>query len=438
MSNILVLGAGRSSSALIEYLLEQSAGLNCTVTVADQNPESARQKTGNHPAARPVGIALEDAAAVEQLINEASVVISLLPPTLHYKVALSCLKYGRHLLTASYVNEEIRSLDLQAKEKGILILMENGLDPGIDHLSAMKEIDSMKEKGGVLKSFRSYTGGLVAPESDNNPWHYKFTWNPKNVILAGQGNVKYLENNKFKYIPYQQLFARAEEIEIEGEGIFEGYANRDSLSYLKLYNLNDVSTFIRGTLRKSPYCRGWNSLVQLGMTADSFEVDNPGNLTWSQFADSFLPEIPGKNIEEKFCLALGLAQDAEEFKMIRWTGLFSDEVCPVKKGTPADYLLSLFEKKFVFAQGDKDMIVMQHQMQFEIKKQSENINATLVVKGDEKHSAMAKTVGLPLGITAKLILQNKIKLTGVQIPVMKELYEPLLKELEEKGIRFKN
>lgn len=435
MKRILVLGAGRSSGALIEYLLKQSVENNWTVMIADQSQELIREKSKDHPRSECTLLNFESVNEREAIINQADLVISLLPPDLHAVVAECCLKQNRSMLTASYVSPEIQKMGDFFREKGLIVLMECGLDPGLDHMSAMKEIAEIQNKGACITAFRSYTGGLVAPESDTNPWHYKFTWNPRNVILAGQGTVKYLENKQLKYIPYHQLFSRAVPFTI-GNRVFEGYANRDSLAYLNSYQLSGVETFIRGTLRIPPFCRAWDVLVQLGMTSDSFIVENSASLTWKDFVESFLPTELKGSIRERVAAYLDLSLHDEVLDLLEWTGLFEEVPLDLVNFSPADILLKLFEKKWKLNVGDRDQIIMYHQIDYCIGEEYFSRKVALTVEGDETYSAMAKTVGLPLAIAAKLILQGRIPQRGVVRPIYKEIYEPVLKELESLGIAF--
>jgi saccharopine dehydrogenase (NADP+, L-glutamate forming) len=436
MKNLLVLGAGRSAGSLISYLLDQARANNWQVTVADQSEQLAREKTFLHPCAKAAVFSLENDQTSEELISQNDVVVSLLPPPLHYVVAKKCLKHKKHLLTASYVSEEIAGLDTEAKKAGTVIIMEAGLDPGIDHMSALKEVESIQAKGGKIKSFKSYTGGLISPQYDTNPWHYKFTWNPKNVMLAGQGTVKYLEKGMYKYIPYHQLFQRVENIDVPGMGTFEGYANRDSLKYRDLYKLSSAETFIRGTLRIPPFCSAWNIFVQLGLTNDTYTIENAGKLTWREFINSYLPEIPGKTLKELIADYIKIPVTSESLRLLEWTGILEDKPMPAGTYTPAELLLLLLEQKWKLQPGDKDMIVMQHEFNYVQGSVFKTLRSYLVVEGDDKHTAMAKTVGLPLGIATKLVATGKIKASGVQIPVTKEFYLPILGELESCGIKF--
>jgi len=435
MKNILILGAGRSSASLIAYLLRQSQQQGWQITVADYSEENARERVKGYANARAIAFDVANETQKEEEISKADLVISMLPPAHHLTVAETCLEQGKHLLTASYASQEILALDERAKKATIIILMECGLDPGIDHLSAVKEIHKLKEKGGIIKSFSSYTGGLVAPEYDNNPWNYKVSWNPRNVVLAGQGTVKYLQDGRYNYIPYYKLFSRTNKIVVNGYGEFEGYANRDSLKYRSVYGLEEASTFIRGTLRRPGYCQAWDVFVQLGMTDDSYLLENSLALTYKDFIASYLP-TSDKPIKE--CLRDYLNVSDATLHKLEWLGIFSDEKIGERNVTPAQVLQKLIEQKWKLEKGDKDMIVMQHKFGYELQGIQKELTASLVVIGEDSvYTAMAKTVGLPLGIAAKLILQGKIALTGVQLPVVKELYEPILTELEEYGIVFK-
>ncbi len=440
MKKILILGAGRSASTLIEYLLNVASTSDYEVTVADTSLELALQKTKKHPKSRAIAFDTSDERKTGEEIERADLVISMLPAFLHPAIARQCVKLKKHLVTASYVSSEMKELDEEAKKAGVILMNESGLDPGIDHASAMKIIDHIKAEGGKLTVFKSYTGGLIAPESDDNPWGYKFTWAPKNVILAGQGTAKYLENGKYAFIPYHKLFTRTEPISIDGYGDFEGYANRDSVGYRSVYGIEGVKTLLRGTLRKEGYCEAWNVFVQLGMTDDSYIIPHSEELTNKEFLELFLP-LEKEDTETRLLDYLGHEVNNEILYKLEWLGLFGDAKLGIKNATPAMMLQALLEEKWKLKEGDIDMIVMQHQFEYEIpgekKPKKHKIESSLVVKGDDAiHTAMAKTVGLPVGIITKLILEATIKLTGVQIPTVKEIYEPLLEELEGLGVRF--
>ena len=438
MANILLLGAGRSSSSLIKYLSDNSDEEGWRITVGDISLEAAQKKTANCKNMHPILLDVKDDRHRKKHIRESDLVISMLPPDLHFLAARDCVSFEKNMVNASYVSDKIRALDNDAKDSGIILLNEMGLDPGIDHLSAMKIINEIKEKGGIINSFKSYTGGLIAPESSSNPWGYKFTWNPRNVVLAGQGTAKYIEDNEYRYIPYNRLFEQIDLIDIEGYGQFEGYANRDSLSYRLPYGIENVPTILRGTLRNEGFCKAWNALVKLGLTDDTYIIEDSEHLTYSDLIKAYLPPIKkGKDIEATFAKLIREKEDSDVMKKIKWLGLFSNKKIGLPRATPAFILLNLLEKKWLLKPDDKDMIVMHHTFEYELNKEKKKLTSSLIVIGEDSHyTAMAKTVGLPLGIAAKLILNNKIPEKGVHIPVHKSIYEPVLEELKSFGICF--
>ena len=437
MKKILVIGAGRSAVTLIKYLLDNSSANNWQVKVADFSIELADQAVGNHNNGKAIFFNVTDKKQRESEIENADIVISMLPASLHITVAKDCVRLGKNLVTASYVSTEIAELDEAAKQAGILLLNEIGLDPGIDHMSAMQVIDEIKENGGELTSFKSFCGGLVHPDYDNNPWNYKFTWNPRNVVLAGQGTAQYIENGDYKYIPYTSLFERTEYMEVLDAGEFEGYANRDSLSYRKSYGLDDIPTLFRGTLRRKGYSEAWNVFVQLGMTDDTYKLENSASITNREFINMFLPFNDALTVEEKLCKQFSLTTDSVIFQKIAWLNAFSENKVGMENASPAQILQAICEKKWTLGSEDKDMIVMQHQFEYVQNGEQKKLNSSLLVFGDDpRYTSMAKTVGLPVAIATKLILSGAIKSTGVKIPTTKDIYVPVLKELEENGINF--
>jgi len=438
-SKILLLGAGRSSSALIDYLLQNAESDGFILQVGDQSIESALAKTKNHPNAEVFSFNIENESDRSTYISKADLVISLLPPALHILAAKDCLKFGKNLITASYISVELKQMEAEVRSKNLLFLCECGLDPGIDHMSAMEIIHRLKSEGFTLKSFSSYTGGLVAPESNDNPWGYKFSWNPRNVIVAGQGTARYIANGKYHYLPYNRLFKEIERIEVDELGAFDGYANRDSLSYRHHYGIDNIPTLIRGTLRQEGYCSAWQIFVSLGMTDDTYAVENSENLTYAEFTEAFLPQSAiGKNTTEKLLNYFDLNQNSAEYFKIASTGILSDEKIHLKNATPAMILQQLLQTKWVLKEDDKDMIVMQHNFEYSKSNKQYKLDSTLVVIGENNiQTAMAKTVGLPLGIIARKVLKNEIKSTGVVMPVEKNIYQPILDELKELGISFK-
>ena len=439
MKKILIFGAGRSSSSLIKYLLDSANKEKWFITVLDSDLKSAQEKVGKHPNAECFAIDASNQEIRLKYIKDADIVISMLPAFLHIKILKDAIDCGVHIITPSYVTDEIKSLDQAAKSKGVVILNEMGLDPGIDHMSAKKIIDEITDKGGKLTGFESYTGGLVAPESDNNPWNYKFTWNPRNVVLAGQGGAaKFIQEGKYKYIPYNKLFRRTEIIDIDSYGKFEGYPNRDSLRYRSVYGLENIPTMFRGTLRKVGFCRAWNVFVQLGLTDDSYIIEGSEKMTNRDFINSFLGYNPHDSVELKLRHYLGIEQDDYVWEKLIWLGIFNDTKIGLKNATPAQMLQKILENKWSLSPNDKDMIVMWHKFNFVLDNKLKEINSHMVYIGkDDQFTAMSDTVGIPVGIAAKMLLNNKIKSRGVLLPIYKDIYNPVLKELEDYGIRFK-
>jgi len=441
-TRLLLLGAGRSASVLIQYLLRHAPAERWFLTVADAAPAHLAPVLAAHlQYARAVPFEAQDAARLDQLVAEADVVISMLPATLHPTVAAACLAHRRHLATASYVSPEVRALHAEAAGAGLVFLMECGLDPGLDHMSAMRAIEYIRGQGGRLTSFTSYCGGLLDPASEgDNPWRYKFTWNPRNVVLAGQSTAKYLEDGHLRIIPYQQLFARVEEIQVPGHGHFEGYANRDSLSYRAPYGLDDIPSILRGTLRRPGYCAAWHALVRLGLTDDGVNLANSAALTWHDLVAGYLPQWPEPDWSLSALIAkhLGLAHNSPEMQRLVWLGLFDKNPVGHANATPAQLLEHLLAEKWQLQPHDRDMIVMQHQFDYERTGQSYRRTSSLVVTGDDAtHTAMAKTVGLPLGMAVRRLVRGEVAGRGVVIPTTADLYEPILHELAtDYGIAF--
>jgi saccharopine dehydrogenase-like NADP-dependent oxidoreductase len=437
MKSILILGAGRSSSALIDYFLIHAGKNQWTVTIGDISIEVARDRAGKNENAIAISFDITQESS-QQLISKYDVIISLVPAHLHPKVARHCLQFGKHLFTASYVSDEMKSFDSDAKTKGLLFLNESGLDPGIDHMSAMQVIDKIRAGGGEMTSFESFTGGLIAPDTDpENPWRYKFTWNPRNVVMAGQGTAKFLQNGQYKYIPYQQLFKRITAIRVPGLGEYEGYANRDSLKYRETYGLQKIKTMLRGTLRNKGFCGAWDIFVQLGCTDDTYLIDGIEWMTHQDFLNAFLDYHPEWTVEQKLSHRFNIKNDGPEIQRLNWSGFFDNEPIGLKEGTPAQVLEHILNKRWQLSPQDHDLVVMWHRFKYLADGAEKEIQASLVARGENSvHTAMAKTVGLPLAIAAKLLLQGKISQRGVLIPVAKEFYDPILKELGQIGIRL--
>ena len=439
MNSILIIGAGRSSTALIHYVLNQAKKYGWHVTVADADPKQAEAKVDKHPNGHAAWLDVMKVNDRRDLIGRADIVVSLLPAHLHLEVALDCIKLKKHLITASYVSTEMYRLSDEARDRDLIFMGEMGLDPGIDHMSAMQKINEIKEKGGKLTAFRSYTGGLIAPESvGKNPWKYKFTWNPRNVVLAGQGTAQYLEDGKFKYIPYNRLFKEYRTIEVPGfDEPFEVYANRDSLLYREIYGMKDIPNILRGTIRCHGYCDAWNALIKIGLTDSSYPILDSEKLTYHELMEAYVPPVQGLSVKDRIAELLRETPHSPVMKKLEWLGLFRKTKINLVNATPALILENLLLSKWKLDKKDKDMIVMQHEFEYELDGQSRELHSTLVMKGENSNdTAMARLVGLPMGILVKQVMLGKITQTGVNIPVMQEVYEPVLEELKDYGVEF--
>lgn len=440
MRNLLVIGAGKSTSVLIAYLLDKSEEENLFLTIGDLDLAQANKLCNDHPRCKAIFLDVFNRESREAAIKEADIVISMLPARFHIEAAKDCIKFKKSLVTASYISKEMKALDEEVKENGLVFMNEIGVDPGIDHMSAMQVIDRIRDKGGKILLFESFTGGLVAPESDTNLWNYKFTWNPRNVVLAGQGGAaEFIQEGKFKYIPYHRLFRRTEFLEVDNYGRFEVYANRNSLDYQDIYGLHDILTLYRGTIRRVGFSRAWNMFVQLGMTDDTYTLKDSENLSYRDFVNSFLPYSPTNTVELKMRHNLKIDQDDIMWDKLLELDLFNDKKkIGIKDATPAQALQKILTDKWSLDKEDKDMIVMYHKFGYELNGQRKQIDATMVLIGeDQTRTAMAKTVGLPVAIAALAILNKKITTPGVQIPIKKEVYKPILEELEAYGVKFR-
>ena len=419
MRKILILGAGKSSISLIDYLVEHATAENWELMVADMTEELARQKTKGRPHTQATSIDIKNEPTRRELIQSSDIVISMLPATFHTIIAQDCLTLGKNLVTPSYISPAMKEMDAEARAKGLIFMNEMGLDPGIDHMSAMQIIDQLKSVGKEIVSFRSHCGGLVAPESDTNAWHYKFSWNPRNVILAGQGDggIKWKEDGEIQEIGYHDLFSNTSLIGLKERGMYESYPNRDSLKYIHEYGLEGVETIYRGTLRVPPFCEAWDCLVQLGLTSPT------GNCIFVTKDEA---------IEQ-----LDLSEQPEILYMLEEIGIFEAVNFPLHI-PPAESLQKLLEEKWKMIPNDRDLVVMVHEIDYKEGNAIKHIQSSLYLTGEDgEHTAMALTVGLPLAIVTKLILNNQIKERGVLMPKHKEVYEPVMKELEEYRVSFR-
>jgi saccharopine dehydrogenase (NADP+, L-glutamate forming) len=427
---ILVIGAGKSATVLIQYLQTKAVENNWYIVLADGNAAVANSKWNNAPNGHAVGIDIENKENRAALIEKATVVVSMLPPSLHFLVAQDCVHYGKPLFTASYVDDNMKSIAAAIEQKQILVLCEMGLDPGIDHMSAMELIHSIQDKGGKITGFKSHCGGLIAPESDNNPWHYKISWNANNIILAGKSGALYLEQGQEKNLSYDKLFENAPSVELPSIGKLSYYPNRNSLSYINTYSLDKVQNFIRTTLRHPHFFLGWNAIVQLGLTDESVIhlKENTSIKDWIEL------HLKTHELENKYASFLQNEIIKNQFEYI---GFNSETPIPAQYKTSAAILQWILENKWKLAPTDKDMVVMMHEIEYELDAKKYLVQSSLVQKGkNATETAMATTVGLPLAMGVCAYLKGEIKITGLHIPIHPSIYKPILKSLQEEGIVF--
>ena len=435
-TTILILGAGKSATILIEYLKQKAVENNWYILLADGDENVAIKKWNNAPNGHAIGIDILDTTKRHDLISSSTVVISMLPAFLHTLVAEDCLLLGKSLFTASYVEEGMKKIQNQIQEKGLLFLCEMGLDPGIDHMSAMELIHRIQKQGGKITSFASHCGGLIAPESDNNPWHYKISWNPRNIILAGKSGAIYLKKGKEVSIPYTQLFQGYPILNIDEIAPLTYYPNRNSLDYIQTYSLEEIQNFVRTTLRSVDFCAGWNAIIQLKLTDETSFPLQEGTTIQQWFQN----HLRAHSLEDKYDR---LIQDPTLFSLLQFIDFKSDKIIPftltnsAHSTNNASILQWILEEKWKLEPSDKDMIVMQHQIEYSLQNETHSIESSLVLIGkDATHTAMASTVGLPLAISVCAYLKGEITCTGLHIPTLPEIYDPVLKVLKEEGIVF--
>ena len=433
--NILIIGAGRSSTALIECLLSEAQRFNWQLLICDAEEEVLQPKIKEHSNVQGIVLNILEEQIREVLIQSADIVISMLPAHMHHIVALDCLKYSKNLVTASYWTKDLLALDERVKTKGIFFMGELGLDPGIDHMSAMKKIDEIHQLGGTIQNFRSYTGGLIAPESDNNPWHYKITWNPRNIVLAGKGITRFLESGKIRYIPYHRLFKNYRKVNIANWGTFEVYPNRDSLKYQQKYGLNVAEEVYRGTIRHQGFCDAWDVIVQMGLADEEMIVENDGSMTYQDWIAAFFAE--NKDLSSSLVELIDQGDIHNIIDQLKWLGLFDRTIIPFSRATSAQILEDLLLKKWRLYPDDKDLVLMQHEFEYQLDGLRHSVSSTMSFKGENAiDTAMTKLVGLPLAIFVKKVLLNEIKLSGIHIPINSEVYLPILDELQRYGVSF--
>jgi saccharopine dehydrogenase-like NADP-dependent oxidoreductase len=435
MKNVLLIGAGKSSTFLISYL-NKLPGQSIRITVADKDPEAARKAVKGYTNVQSVKLDLENKTLLNELVKSSTLVISFLPAQLHPVIGNVCLDLNRNFLTPSYVSPELQILGEKFNQKGLICLHETGLDPGIDHASACNLFHTLESRGCTVKSFESATGGLISPESADNPWQYKFTWNPKGIIQAGTSGARYLTDNQVKILTHHRLFLHAEPFNTGEQQAFEAYPNRDALLYKNLYRLDNVESIVRKTIRPAGFSKAWYFLLQLGYLSDSLLVNEDGTLTWQELTKMFLP--PGKgSIKNQAASFLNTSNHENSFQMLAWTGIFENETLPLKNASPVQQISALLEKKWAMKPDDRDMILMVHNTKYFENGKLLLRQSKLKRTGKNEHqTAMAELVGIPAGICARLILENKIRTKGIVTPVNPEVYLPMMRELTETGIHF--
>ncbi len=430
---IVILGAGKSSSYLIKYLYSKRLELNININIfSDKYADYLDDfKDINFEI-----LDINDSSNLEELINETYILISLLPPFMHFKIANLCSKKGVNMITASYLDDKIKTLENSFKKNDSFLFMEMGLDPGIDHMSAMSTIESLNKRGDILE-FESYTGGLIKYDIDKNPWGYKFTWNPMNVIIAGADGATYLSENKKKNIPYNKVFKDLSKINLSNTESYEGYPNRDSLKYKELYNLHGVKTLKRGTIRNKSFCKTWSILIDLGLTNDKKSISNDNNMSYFDFFNYNLKAKNYENLVDILKLEYGIMPTSQEFKNLEWSGFFSDKKFKIKGGNFSDFLLAILKDKWTLDDDDIDEIVMVHTFIFKTDKNLKKLTSFLKIEGEDKtYTAMSKTVGLPIAVLVEHIINVNFNKSGIHLPFKKYIYEPVLERLSELGINF--
>lgn len=442
MKNILVLGAGQSAPYLIRYLLKEAEQHDWFVTVADLDEAQARERVADHPRGSTVQLDITDAALRSSLISQSDIVVYLLAPPFQHLVALDCVYHAKPMISASYRDHQIRELDRDAHRQGILILNEMGLDPGIDHMSAMRLIQKLKAQKAKIVAFKSYGGGLPAPEAATNPLRYCVTWNPRNIVRAGENGAQYMENGFIKILPYHNVFQRSWMVDVEGIGTLEAFPNRDSLNYQRVYGLDEnLVTMIRGSLRYPGWSETWYYIVQLGLTNETLIIPDLPERTYREFVEMFLPiHLSGTRLEQRVANFLHISPTGKVMDIFRWLGLFSKQKIGAPVRTAAQVMIHLLVEKLKLPPGGRDMVVVKHEVDAYFPDQPDRkkrINSTLLDFGEpDGMTAIAKTVGLPAAVAAKLILLNKIPLTGSHLPTHPAIYQPVLNELEKLGLRF--
>jgi len=442
MKNLLVLGAGKSSPYLISYLIEQAQKQNWLIIVGDLDKDLAQSRIKGKDNARAVYFDINDTELRHKYISQSDVVVNILAPRFQHIIALTCIQYGKHMISVSYRDKRIREMDNDARKKGVLILAEIGLDPGIDHMSATELIHKIRNKNGVVKNFQSYGGGLPAPDTIDNPFKYVISWNPRNVVMAGENGAQYLEKGKIIIVPFHNVFQHTWAVEVSGLGIMEAYPNRDSLAYQRQYGFENADTVIRGTLRYPGWCETWFHIIRLGLPNETLTIPDLAERTYAELTEMFLPpDVNSGDIEQRTAAFLHISPTGNIMEKLRWLGLFSKEKINKNLETSAEVLTHLINEKLKLKETARDMVVLQHQLIVQYPEENnrmEKIVSTMINYGEKAgFSSMAKSVGLPAAIVARLLMENKLPLTGCHIPTNPVIYEPVLKELKDDDFQFR-
>lgn len=439
MKQVLVLGAGKSAPYLIARLLEFAETDDLRVVVGDIDVAAAAERVGDHPRGEAVSFDVYDSVQRERFVDDADLVVNFLAPSFQSLIAWDCVNRGKPMVSASYRSPELRALDADAVRRGVLILAEMGLDPGIDNMSAAAIIDRVRAEGGRIDSFCSYGSGVPSDDQAHTPLRYVVTWNPRNVVMAGENGAQYLENGRIKIVPYPHVFNRTWTVEVDGVGPMEAYPNRDSLSYMEAFGLEDVHTMIRGTLRYPGWSEFWSKIVRLGLPNEQLRIPGLAERTYAEVVEMFVPrKATGADLSDRVARHLGVNPTGTVIEKMRWLGLFDNVPTGCKGDTSAAMMTDLLERKLPLLPGQRDMVILQHDMEvIHEGRSAERIVSTLVARGEpDGFTAMSKTVGGPAAIAARMILRGELDLTGCLIPTVPAIYEPVLAALAEDGIAF--
>ncbi len=439
MKHVLVLGAGQSAPFLIRQLLEDASRHDWFVTVADQDEDLAASRVAGHSRGTAAAFDATDLAMLASFVKKSDVVVNFLSPTFQHRVARTCVELGKHMVSASYRDRRVRELDKEARRTGTLLVNEVGLDPGIDHMSAMSLINDLRARGRRIVKYASYGSGVPSPDSADNPLKYAITWNPRNVVMAGEGGAQYLVDDKIKIVPYHEVFHRSWRFQVPGVGAMEAYPNRDSLSYRALYGLDESETMLRATLRYPGWSETWCQIVRLGLPNEDLRIPKLASRSWSELLEMFIPrDIAGIHLEQRIATYLGISPTGTIMQNFRWLGLFDDVATNAPGETMADAMIHLLRNKLRLGPNGRDLVILAHELVVEDDDGARERVLSVMTHAGEVNgpTAMAKTVGLPAAITVKLLLTDALPLTGSYIPTLPALYQPILTELETAGIRF--